>query len=128
MSSGMPFMDFISLTEPSGPPSPLAPLSETTTMSVSRRVVQEEGLVGRHPLGVHDELEGLVGDVLAEVIPLVALGAASPGDGEALFVIDYVETDRQGIANYRIVPLASSGVMEKGIDISICPAGSRRGA
>ena len=37
MSSGMPFMNFISLTEPSGPPSPLAPLSETTMTRVFSR-------------------------------------------------------------------------------------------
>jgi hypothetical protein len=30
----MPLKNFISLTEPSGPPSPLAPLSETTKMRV----------------------------------------------------------------------------------------------
>ncbi len=33
-SSGTPFANFISLTEPFGPPSPLAPLSETTTIIV----------------------------------------------------------------------------------------------
>ena len=37
MSSGMPFMNSISLTEPSGPPSPLAPLSETTMIIVFSR-------------------------------------------------------------------------------------------
>ena len=31
-SSGTPLANFISLTEPFGPPSPLAPLSETTTI------------------------------------------------------------------------------------------------
>ena len=37
MSSGIPLANFISLTEPLGPPSPLAPLSETTmTMVFSR--------------------------------------------------------------------------------------------
>ena len=30
----MPLANFISLTEPFGPPSPLAPLSETTTTRV----------------------------------------------------------------------------------------------
>ena len=33
-SSGTPLMNFISFTEPFGPPSPLAPLSETTTIIV----------------------------------------------------------------------------------------------
>ena len=37
MSSGMPFMNIISLTEPSGPPSPLAPLSETSMIRVLSR-------------------------------------------------------------------------------------------
>ncbi len=37
MSSGMPFMNSISLTDPSGPPSPLAPLSETTMIIVFSR-------------------------------------------------------------------------------------------
>ena len=34
MSSGMPFIISISLTDPFGPPSPLAPLSETRTTMV----------------------------------------------------------------------------------------------
>lgn len=33
----MPFVNFISFTEPSGPPSPLAPLSETTIRMVFSR-------------------------------------------------------------------------------------------
>ena len=37
MSSGMPLANFISLTEPFGPPSPLAPLSETTMTIVFSR-------------------------------------------------------------------------------------------
>ena len=37
MSSGMPLANIISLTDPFGPPSPLAPLSDTTmTMVFSR--------------------------------------------------------------------------------------------
>ena len=36
-----------------------------------------------------------------------------------LSVIGYAENNRRGIANYRIVPLASSGPMEKGVDITI---------
>jgi hypothetical protein len=34
MSSGTPLKNLFSLTEPFGPPSPLAPLSETRTISV----------------------------------------------------------------------------------------------
>lgn len=79
-----------------------------------------------------------------------ALGAAMPGDVEALLailrsharalepddaeqalrcraVIGYVETNRRGIRNYRIVPLASSGPMEKGVDISIARRFKTRG-
>ena len=37
MSSGMPLANLFSLTEPLGPPSPLAPLSETTTTIVFSR-------------------------------------------------------------------------------------------
>ena len=37
MSSGMPLKNMFSLTDPSGPPSPLAPLSETTITSVFSR-------------------------------------------------------------------------------------------
>ena len=37
MSSGIPFIIRISLTEPFGPPSPLAPLSETRTTIVFSR-------------------------------------------------------------------------------------------
>ena len=37
MSSGMPLANLLSFTEPSGPPSPLAPLSETRTISVFSR-------------------------------------------------------------------------------------------
>lgn len=85
-----------------------------------------------------------------EAVLSTALGAAGPGDVEALLailrsharslesddpeqatrcraVIGYVETNRRGIANYRIVPLASSGPMEKGIDITICRRFKTRG-
>ncbi len=34
MSSGMPLMNLFSFSEPFGPPSPLAPLSETNTIIV----------------------------------------------------------------------------------------------
>ena len=37
MLSGMPLTNSISLTDPSGPPSPEAPLSETTTTIVFSR-------------------------------------------------------------------------------------------
>jgi len=79
-----------------------------------------------------------------------ALGAAMPGDVDALLailraharviegddaeqalrcrvVIGYVTNNRRGIANYRIVPLASSGPMEKAIDISVCRRFKTRG-
>jgi len=85
-----------------------------------------------------------------EAVLSTALGAAMPGDVEALLailrsharallvadpeqavryerVIGYVETNRRGIANYRIVPLASSGPMEKGVDITICRRFKTRG-
>jgi hypothetical protein len=79
-----------------------------------------------------------------------AIGAALPGDVEALLtilatharalelddpeqalrcrgLIGYIEGNRRGIANYRIVPLASSGPMEKGVDITICRRSKSRG-
>ena len=79
-----------------------------------------------------------------------ALGAAVPGDVDALLailrsharaieaddaeqalrcqvVIGYVANNRRGIANYRIVPLASSGPMEKGVDITVCRRLKTRG-
>jgi hypothetical protein len=79
-----------------------------------------------------------------------ALGAAMPGDVDALLailraharaiegdnpeqalrcrgVIGYVANNRRGIINYRIVPLASSGPMEKGVDITICRRFKTRG-
>jgi len=84
-------------------------------------------------------------DVLA-----AALGAAEPGDVDGLLaileaharrlagedlelalrteaVIGYVTNNRRGIANYRIVPLASSGPMEKGVDLTICRRFKLRG-
>lgn len=79
-----------------------------------------------------------------------ALAAARPGDVDALLeilaahvrtllpddpeqaqrcerVIGYVGHNARAIANYRIVPLASSGPMEKGIDITICRRFKTRG-
>ena len=35
--------------------------------------------------------------------------------------------NRQGIANYRIVPLASSGPMEKAVDLVVCRRFKSRG-
>jgi len=78
-----------------------------------------------------------------EAVLSTALRVAMPGDVEALLailrsharplepddpeqalrcrgVIGYVTNNRRAIANYRIVPLASSGPMEKGVDITIC--------
>jgi len=85
-----------------------------------------------------------------EAVLSTAIGAAGPGDVEALLAIlrsharslegddpeqalrcravsGYVETNRRGIANYRIVPLASSGPMEKGVDITIARRFKSRG-
>lgn len=79
-----------------------------------------------------------------------ALGAAGPGDVAALLailrsharalerddpgqalrcqgVIGHVANSRRGITNYRIVPLASSGPMERGADITICRRSKTRG-
>jgi uncharacterized protein UPF0236 len=79
-----------------------------------------------------------------------ALRAAEPGDVDRLLAvlqgharrlagedlelglrtettIGYVTSNRQAIANYRIVPLASSGPMEKGVDLTICRRFKLRG-
>ena len=79
-----------------------------------------------------------------------ALRAAEPGDVERLLAIldgharmlvgedleqaarahasiGYVTANRRAIANYRIVPLASSGPMEKGVDLTICRRFKLRG-
>ena len=79
-----------------------------------------------------------------------ALRAAEPGDVERLLAIldghvrllagedleqaaqaqaaiGYVTSNRRAIANYRIVPLASSGPMEKGVDLTICRRFKLRG-
>jgi hypothetical protein len=76
-----------------------------------------------------------------------ALATAHPGDVEALLtilrsharsleaddpeqslrcraVIGYVEHNAQAIANYRIMPMASSGPMEKGVDLVVLVASS----
>jgi hypothetical protein len=85
-----------------------------------------------------------------EEVLSTAIGAAAPGDVEALLailrsharaleaddpeqafrcrgLIGYVEANRRGIRSYRIVPLASSGPMEKGVDITICRRFKLRG-
>jgi hypothetical protein len=85
-----------------------------------------------------------------EEVLSTALGAAMPGDVDALLailraharaiegddpeqalrcraVIGYVTNNRRGITNYRIVPLASSGPMEKGVDITVCRRFKTRG-
>ena len=79
-----------------------------------------------------------------------AIAAALPGDVEALLatltaharsllpddpeqasrcraVFGYVENNRGGIANYRIVPMASSGPMEKGVDLVVARRFKLRG-
>ena len=79
-----------------------------------------------------------------------AIAAAMPGDVDAVLAIleaharalatddpeqaercdrvsGYVANNRRGIANYRIVPMASSGPMEKGVDITICRRFKTRG-
>ncbi len=79
-----------------------------------------------------------------------ALRVAMPGDVDALLAVldahartldpddpeqatrcraamGYVEANRRGIANYRIVPLASSGPMEKAVDITVCRRFKSRG-
>lgn len=96
-----------------------------------------------------EQLRAGVGRAHEEVLS-TALGAAAPGDVEALLailrsharaleaadpeqalrcraLIGYVENNRRGIADYRIVPLASSGPMEKGVDITICRRFKARG-
>lgn len=42
-------------------------------------------------------------------------------------VIGYVTGNRRAIANYAVVPLASSGPMEKGVDVTICRRFKLRG-
>jgi len=96
-----------------------------------------------------EQLRFGVGHAHEEVLS-TAIGAAMPGDIDALLailraharaieaedpdqadrcrqLIGYVINDRRGIANYRIVPLASSGPMEKAVDIAICRRFKTRG-
>jgi hypothetical protein len=85
-----------------------------------------------------------------EEVLSTALGAAMSGDVDALLailraharaiegddpeqalrcrsVIGYVTNNRRGIANYRVVPLASSGPMEKAVDLVVCRRFKTRG-
>jgi hypothetical protein len=85
-----------------------------------------------------------------EAVLAAALEAALPGDVDSLLailqahartiapddpeqalrcrsVIGYVANNRRGIANYRIVPLASSGPMEKAVDLTVCRRFKSRG-
>jgi hypothetical protein len=96
-----------------------------------------------------EQLEHGIGRQHGEVLS-TATGAAAPGDVDALLAIlraharalapddpeqerrcrglmGYVENNRRGITNYRIVPLASSGPMEKAVDIVVCRRFKTRG-
>ena len=96
-----------------------------------------------------EQLQAGIGAAYPEVLT-TALGAAAGGDLDALLAIlraharhleradpeqaararalmVYVTHNGQGIANYRIVPLASSGPMEKGVDLTICRRFKLRG-
>jgi hypothetical protein len=96
-----------------------------------------------------EQLKRGIGLAYPEVLER-ALRAAEPGDVERLLaileghartlagedlelavqtaaVIGYVANNRRAIANYRIVPLASSGPMEKGVDLTICRRFKLRG-
>lgn len=96
-----------------------------------------------------EQLEHGIGHAHGEVLS-TAIGAAVPGDVDALLAIlrshvralvpddpeqarrcqalvGYVTNNRRGIANHRIVPLASSGPMEKAVDIVVCRRFKTRG-
>jgi hypothetical protein len=96
-----------------------------------------------------EQLDFGIGHRHADVLS-TATGAAIPGDVDALLailrahagrmdiedpeqatrcraVIGYVANNRTGIRNYRIVPLASSGPMEKACDIVVCRRFKTRG-
>ena len=85
MSSGMPLANFISLTEPLGPPSPLAPLSET---SDHERVLALAGLleeVEQPPdvvVGVGQEAGVDLGHAAEEPLLVVGQRVPRPGDVE----------------------------------------------
>jgi hypothetical protein len=90
--------------------------------------------IGRdHPEVLERAMDAAMpGDVDALLDILVAHARALlPGDPEQAErcerVLGYVEHNRRGIANYRIVPLASSGPMEKGVDITIARRFKSRG-
>lgn len=72
--------------------------------------------------------------ITAANAPTTPQAEPSQGAGEDLelalrteAVIGFVTNNRRGIANYRIVPLASSGPMEKGVDLAICRRFKLRG-
>jgi len=96
-----------------------------------------------------EQLKRGIGLAYPDVVT-AALGAAGPGDVDGLLAIladhsrrlagedleqadraaravGYVTANRRAIANYRIVPLASSGPMEKGVDLTICRRFKLRG-
>ena len=50
MSSGMPLMNLFSFSEPFGPPSPLAPLSETSTIIVFSSCSVSSRYASRRPI------------------------------------------------------------------------------
>ena len=52
MVSGMPLANFISLTDPFGPPSPEAPLSETTITRVFSRQPNSSRKPSRRPISL----------------------------------------------------------------------------
>jgi hypothetical protein len=96
-----------------------------------------------------ENLRAGIGHRHADVLA-AALAAAEPGDVDALLAVlaahlrrlededpeqalrcraamGYVEHNRRAIANYRIVPMASSGPMEKGVDLVVARRFKLRG-
>jgi hypothetical protein len=96
-----------------------------------------------------EQLKGAIGAERSDRLD-AALERAAPGDAEGLLallqrwaaeeeegdpqraaklraVAGYVAANRRGIENYRIVPLASSGPMEKGVDLVISRRFKARG-
>jgi hypothetical protein len=124
--------------------------SRTQTCSAAARPSRLSAVareLRRAALGFRATFSGLAMEIS---LTSTATGAAMPGDVEALLailrsharslerddpeqalrcrsVIGYVENKHRAIANYRIVPLASSGPMEKGVDITICRRFKTRG-
>jgi hypothetical protein len=69
-------------------------------MAGARRVVEKERLVGRDRLGVADELESLVGDVVGEVVALLR----RPGRVDGVVVVDQVGIPLVGLGAQEAVP------------------------